>query len=119
MYELYFEIPALPKPTNRLNSLHWTVKGKLVKEWHEWVRLSVGIKRPTTPLVRAALTCIRYSSVCPDYDGLVSSFKHVIDGLVVCGVLEDDSMAHIGMPSFLWHKVAPKKGAISVTVMQI
>jgi hypothetical protein len=76
-------------------------------------------KRPKEPYKKASLTLIRCSSVCPDADGLVQSFKAVIDALVFNKILEDDSMAHIGMPNYKWLKAKPKQGKIVVSVVPI
>lgn len=119
MYTLNFTILDLPKPVNRTGRLHWAVKNKITKEWHQRVRIEVEtLGAPSTPLKKAFVMCERHSAVCPDYDGLVSSFKHVIDGLVVTGVLEDDSMKHIGMPEFKWFKTKRGEGYIRVCVVE-
>lgn len=76
----------------------------------------IGAKKPATPLERARLVLTRFSSVAPDPDGLVSGFKHVIDGLVQCGVLSNDRYDNIGMPDYRWQKVPPKAGRIRVEV---
>lgn len=76
-------------------------------------------KRPPEPLKYARLTLVRFSSVCPDFDGLVSSWKPVIDGLIHARIIEDDSMKNIGMPKFHWEKAPPKKGWILVRVEEL
>jgi Holliday junction resolvase RusA-like endonuclease len=76
-------------------------------------------KRPPAPLKRAKLTLVRYSSVSPDFDGLVSSWKAPIDGLIHAGVIEDDSMEHIGVPAFHWEKAPPKRGKIFIGVEEM
>jgi hypothetical protein len=118
-YILEFEIHELPKPINAQTSFHWRKKGQIVKEWHKKVHYACLYHRPKFPLVRAQLRLTRFSSRCPDYDGLVSSWKHVIDGLVICGILSDDTMDVIGMPVFLWEKYKPKQGKIHVRVEEI
>jgi hypothetical protein len=65
------------------------------------------------------LTLTRGSSVQPDYDGLVSGFKHVIDGLVLAKVLINDDQETIGIPEYKWVKADPKEGFIRVTVEEI
>lgn len=117
-YYLTFTIDDLPKLTNRINNLHWRGRQKLSKYWHQRVAYAVALWRPKAPLPKATLRCERFSSVAPDYDGLVGSFKYVIDALVVCGVLEDDSLAHIRIPEFSWQKCKPGKGYIRVTVAE-
>lgn len=75
--------------------------------------------KPKWPLKKAKLTLIRYSSVCPDSDGLVSGFKHIIDGLVIGRVLVNDKFENIGMPTYLWEKAAPRGGRIRVIVEEV
>jgi hypothetical protein len=118
-YKLTFIIHELPKPVNRLSGNHWGLYKKYREYWHALVSHCVTGKKPKAPLKRAQLTLVRYSSVAPDYDGMVSSWKPVIDGLVKTGVLEDDSMAHIGIPRFEWEKAKPKAGKIFVGVEEL
>lgn len=111
---LEFEIQGLPKMTNA-SRVHWTKKMKEAKKWKALVYEQVSLAR-WTPINKANLTLIRFSSVEPDFDGLVSSFKHVIDGLVEAGVLENDKVSNIGQPKYAWQKCAPKMGKIRVKV---
>ncbi len=76
-------------------------------------------RRPRRPLKRARVTCIRYSSVSPDSDGLVTGFKPLIDGLVACGVLENDRYENIGMPDYRHVPVPPKKGRVVIIVEEL
>lgn len=80
---------------------------------------AMGITRPPIALNKAKLTLTRFSSMKPDQDGLVSSFKHVVDGLVECGVLVDDSMDIIGMPEYKHEPAKPKFGKIQIEVQEI
>lgn len=52
----------------------------------------------------------------PDYDGLVSGFKHLIDALTEAGIIADDSMNVIGMPTFKWEKAPVGKGNVEIQV---
>lgn len=115
-YSIDFQIDMLPKPVNRQVSMHWAVKAKYVREWHGLVALSVGARKPSAPLERAKLTLRRFSSVEPDFDGLVSSFKPVVDGLIACGVLADDKVSNVGQPEYRWEKCKPRNGCITVRV---
>lgn len=116
-YYLEIELDGLPKRYNEL-ARKAGFKQKM-GERRKWVgaigRATFG-KRPKKPLEKARVKCIRFSSVCPDYDGLVSSFKFVIDALVELGILVDDNMQVIGMPEFVWEKAPPKKGKIKIIV---
>lgn len=74
---------------------------------------------PPRPLTKAKLTLIRHSSRCPDYDGLVVSFKPVVDALKKCGIIADDSMSVIGKPTYEWKKIGVREGKIAVIVDEI
>lgn len=116
MYHLEISLPILPKSVNQKSGRHWQVVKQERDKIKNLIAFATTKKRPSSPLKKAYLVCTRFSSVCPDYDGLVSTFKHVIDGLVEAGILEDDSMDHIGMPEFHWKKAKPKEGHITVVV---
>lgn len=50
-------------------------------------------------------------------DGLVSGFKHVIDGLVVAGVIVDDKPSVIGQSQYRWtYRPSKQGGMISVKI---
>ena len=116
-YRLEFTLDGLPATTNSMGRKHWAVKAKEARVWKArvgWVAKKQGL--PKAPLSKAHLTLIRLSAISPDADGLVSSFKHIIDGLVAIGVLENDKMANIGMPDYVWEKCSRGKGSIRVIV---
>lgn len=115
-YDLSFEIPKLPPTINLIGRSHWAVEASNARKWKSYVALAVGRKLPSSPLERAKITLIRHSSNEPDYDGLVSSMKATIDGLVGCGVLKNDKMSNIGVPNYLWRKARRGEGKISVIV---
>lgn len=72
--------------------MHWSRRQKLRTEY-EWVVSAAKLPRLAGP-VRLVLT--RYSTGPQmDYDNLVSTGKLLIDALVNCGILPDDSPAVI------------------------
>lgn len=122
---LEFEINGLPKMSNDgLRGTHWSVKKKEADNWKRAVNnevvhyFSFPETRDKFPgsMEKAKLILTRFSSTSPDPDGLVSGFKHVVDGLVEAGVLKNDKISNIGMPEYRWEKCAPKKGKIRVEV---
>lgn len=119
MYELEIEIKGLPKLINQLAWEHWTKKKKHNDLWKKNVALAVGLNKPEKPLEKAKLTLTRYSSREPDFDGLVSSWKSLIDSLVICGVLKDDTQKVIGQSEFLWEKTSPKNGRVRIKIMEV
>ncbi len=118
-YRLEINIEGLPKPTNASRSQGWRKRYKEDKEWKRSVWLNVFNKLPWAPLDVAKLTLTRFSSSEPDYDGLVSSFKVIIDALVEAGVLANDKRQNIGVPTYLWEKAPKERGKIKIEVESV
>lgn len=115
-YKLEFTLDGLPQTPNSLLGAHWRVRSGHAKRWERAVWAKCWHLRPSEPLNKAKLRLTRFSSASPDYDGLVGSFKPVIDGLVRVGILSDDTMEVIGVPEYKVEKIGPKKGRIKVEV---
>lgn len=116
-YRLYLRLEGLPQRVNQNGRKHWAVKAKEARFWRSLVESKVTLSmRPKYPLKQAKVKVTRHSSNCPDFDGLVSSFKHVIDGLMDASVIEDDNFGVIGMPEFCWVKAARGAGFIEIEV---
>jgi Holliday junction resolvase RusA-like endonuclease len=118
-YLLEFQLPGLPETTNEILSMRLRMRLRCKRIWKRTVWLLVVGKRPASPLKRARLTLIRCSSTRPDSDGLVSSFKHVIDGLVEARVLENDRYENIGFPNYAWEKAPSGKGHCKIRIEEI
>jgi hypothetical protein len=119
-YSLEFRIEGLPKTTNAKRGFgHWAQYYRESVKWKKEIIPYLVSKKPPSPLQKARLTLTRWSSVRPDHDGLVSSFKHVIDGLVDAGVLVNDKFENIGQPDYRWEKAPQGKGFITVVVQQV
>jgi Holliday junction resolvase RusA-like endonuclease len=123
VYHIKFEMQGLPETTNKVRRHgHWSKTHKSRKMWKAMVPLCMlefGHRKPRQPLTRAKLVLTRYSSVRPDFEGLVSTFKGILDGLVECGVLIDDNMGVIGQPEYHWVKAPAGKGKISIEVQEV
>ncbi len=118
MYNLKFRIDGLPKTRNSIAERRWTRKREADK-WHDLVLLSIGRKdKPLIPLEKVDLHLIRASSSMPDYDGLVSSFKFVIDALVKLNIIVDDNLKVCAQPLYEWTKTKQKQGYIEVEVKE-
>ena len=114
---LTFEINELPPLTNQRHINNWRAHHAVTRKWKERAAMeALCLKGTMSPLPRAHLVLTRYSAVPPDSDGLVGSFKNVIDGLVVAKVLVDDKFVNIGMPTYLWEKAPRRGGRIKVSV---
>lgn len=115
-YRIGFELPGLPKTTNKTKGSSWWAVNAERKYWKDYVYHVLVHALPCKPLEKAKIRCVRYSSSAPDFDGLVSSFKPVIDGLTQCGVIIDDNMDVIGVPEFEWVSCKRGEGRIEVWV---
>jgi len=118
-YKLEFELAGLPKRSNQLLRKHRGIVAQERNKWHEQIYTITRIYSPKKPLIYAEISLIRYSSICPDYDGLVSSFKYIIDALIEGGIIKDDKYINIKMPSFHWVKAKRNQGKIRVKVESI
>lgn len=116
-YRLEIEIPGLPKTVNELGRKHWAVKKKHNDVWNAAISANTVGRRPQKPLRQALVILTRYSSVEPDFDNLVNSFKCVIDSLIKCGVLDDDNPKTIGHPVYMWSKCKRKDGKIKIEIV--
>ena len=120
-YSLIMEIGGLPRMTNASGRpQHWAIKAKEKTAWKNAIALLVPfVKRPPAPISRARLVLTRFSTVSPDSDGLVSGFKHVIDGLVDIRILKNDKVVNIGMPEYRWKKAKPNHGKIRIELYEL
>lgn len=116
---IVFELPGLPKTTNSGGRAHWAAMAREARFWTRCVFFAVRPYKPRTPFSKAELCLTRFSATEPDFDGLVSSFKHVIDGLIGAGVIANDKPSAIGQPQYHWAHAPRGKGKIQVKVREI
>jgi Holliday junction resolvase RusA-like endonuclease len=116
---IIFVIKDLPKMPNTLIRKHWAIVTKEKNKWHGLVKLYLRHNVPVAPFKKAKLTLIRFSTRAPDYDGLVGSFKYVVDGLVKAGVIIDDKVSVIGHSQYKWEKCKKLEARIEVTIEPI
>lgn len=102
-----FELDVLPKS---LNSKLRTNRFKLHSENKKFDFIIANILHnviPLEPYKKAHISVIRYSYRMLDFDGLVGSLKPVIDAIVSCGLIVDDSWKVLG-PWSVDQKFRPK-----------
>lgn len=116
-YLLEFSIPGLPGTPNARE--HHMAKARHVKDWRTKVYAKAWPHAPAQPLTQARITFTRVSSVEPDYDNLVASFKACMDGLRQARVIVDDKRVNVGRPEYLWERCKPKAGHIRVRVESV
>jgi len=123
MYILDFEIPALPDLQAAAAKGHWRTRHRETKRWHERVRAIVMGDHylPEAPLKRARVLYERHSAHRCDPANLPASFKAIEDGLVRCGVLEDDKAENYegGAPTWRWVKAKRGEGFVRVRVEEV
>lgn len=118
MYSLKLVFNNLPKQTNAMSSFGWKQKMIEARRWKNAVVSECSGRAPKKPLEKVSLVLTRFSSREPDWDGLVSGFKHVIDGLKLAGIIIDDRMSVIGQPTYKWEKTSKGLGKIQVEVYE-
>lgn len=116
-----FELIGLPRTNASDRRNHWVaVKEKTAWKQHTLAALmacrDLHASRAELPLAQAKLRLTRYSAREPDYDGLVASFKYIVDALVDGGVIADDKPSVIGQPEYRWEHAPPKHGRVRVEV---
>lgn len=117
-YQIELSIPVLPKL--QPEGIHHMKVAKYRKDWHDLVFWHLKtVKRPPTPLSRVAITFTRYSEQRPDYGNLVNSFKAVLDGLIVHGIITDDN-PDVVEDQYLWSKTRrADQNKITIALMSI
>ena len=110
-----FHILGLPQMTNSIGRSHWSKKFKEARKWKSLV-FTHCLKAKITQLElnRAVLTLTRHSTKEPDFDGLVSGFKHVIDGLVEAKVIISDKPSVLEGTTYRWEK--RKAGGVTIRI---
>jgi hypothetical protein len=114
------EINQLSKIITNGQKGSWKSSWAESRKWHRLIAEALILNKVqlNEPLTKAHLRLTRHSSVEPDFDGLVSSFKHVIDGLVRAGILTNDKISNIGQPEYFWQKAKPNNGKIIIEVFR-
>lgn len=102
--------------SNQLLRGGWPIKAAHAKRWKGAVALAVRNLAPARPLKTATLTLVRVSASEPDYDGLVSGFKPIIDGLVASRIIETDKRSCIGVPKYEWRKGKRGQGSMLIRI---
>lgn len=90
-YSLVLTIPFLPIGFNEALTKNKLAYNELKATWHQIIFLYSRGKTPPTPLTKVKLTLTRFAHRTMDYDGLVSSFKAPVDGLVHAKILKNDT----------------------------
>lgn len=79
-YWLQMVIPGAPKTPNEIYGANKFIKHRNAVSWKQAVYLMARGHEPEKPLTKAKIFLRRFGPVKMDFDGLVGSFKPVIDG---------------------------------------
>lgn len=125
-----FMLPMETPSNNVIKGMHWMAYRKLRMTWRIKVlaRAMQG-RRPTEPIVKAALVVIRHCSGELDWDNALGGLKPLQDCLVTCkpkvnpdglGFIADDNPKNMPYPPFMQQVVAPPgKGFTEVFIYRL
>lgn len=111
-------IQGLPPLPNATNSMHWTKKAKLKRDWGQAVTNEIFADMlPLQPYKKAKIHYTihfgRQGRVDPDNLAFCVT-KPSLDALVQAGVLEDDSIDHVTL-SYEYTREKPRRFEITIT----
>ena len=112
-YRLELTVPGLPPMNTATTRRHWSHGAKVAVRWRQIIAALVGRKKPAVPLPFATVILTRCSSVEPDYDNLVISFKPVIDAFKHAGVIAGDGSEHL-LRHYFWNFAPRGKGQLHI-----
>lgn len=119
MYRLELFIKQLPSLLNVTMRNHYWSRKKENDYYYSLINHLARYQKPKNPLKCALISLTRYSPRVPDYDGVVGSFKACVDGLVRCGVLDDDNYNITGPWIVTWQKAKKTEQGIKIIVEEI
>ena len=115
---------TLTLPFNRPLSLndrgHWARRAKETNAWRDtaWA-LARSARLPRLDTFTVVLHYAPRTKGRRDVDNLVISLKHVVDGLVVAGVCEDDDSTRYRLSSPIIHPATGEPGRLWVDVIDL
>ncbi len=118
MYKLYLQLDQVPKSLNKKLRSNRFKNNRENLTWDLMIEYECKDKLPKYPLKKATISILRHSHRTLDYDGLVGSMKPVVDALVSCGVLKDDTWNILGKWNVSQKFRAKKEGQILEILVQ-
>lgn len=119
LYSLTFTINVLPITLNEALSKSWRKRHTSFELIHNLVHLKSRDKKPLEPIKKAHISLTRYSSGTLDRDNMFFTFKPVIDGLVMAGVIIDDGFDQVKELTPIQIKSKRKEARIEVLVQEL
>ncbi len=116
-YKLFLQLTCLPKSLNKKFTSNKWGRDRENREFDMLVACEFAMKpKPSAPLERVKLSFVRHSHRMLDYDNCVGSLKPVVDALVSCGCLSDDTWKVTG-PWDVTQKFRSKKDGPLLEIM--
>ena len=104
---------------NKFLRMHYRKRMKVIESIDLCVAAAFRGMGPEEPLDRYRVQFVRASSSEPDYDGLVGSFKVVMDSIRKLRVIKDDKLSNSGNWEVSWQKEKPRAGWIAITISEL
>ena len=95
MYRLEFILHTTPLTLNEVMSKGWKPRHFNFEKVKDEIRLLTLGKRPEAPIKKASVYIRRFSPRKLDRDNFIFTFKPILDGLVGCGIIEDDGFDQV------------------------
>lgn len=89
-YLLELKLCWLPTGLNKKLNQHFRKRNEENQNWHSEIFYYTRGKQPPSPLRKCKISLVRYCKDPLDYDNLTASFKPIVDGLKVAGIIVDD-----------------------------
>ena len=111
-------IPCVPLSLNRLYSMHWSKRHRLLQEWIDevWIALKKDEIRIDKPFKRARVRVRYYFRDRKRRDKENYAPKMIVDALRYNGIIEDDSIKHIDLD---WEILQGKFARTEIEVQEI
>lgn len=113
-----FDIKGIPPLVSNGSHGSWQLAARIKRTWKAKLAREMVGHAPMVPFERLRATFTRFSSVEPDEDNLIISFKPVRDALVKYGFVVDDRRANLEA-HYRWEHAPAKHGRIRVEVEEI
>jgi hypothetical protein len=94
-FSLSFTLSVLPLTLNEMMGKHWRTRHSNFDLIHNLIAVVTRRKKPAEPIKKARITVTRYSSGTLDRDNMYFTFKPIIDGLVMAGIIIDDGFDQV------------------------
>lgn len=120
-YSLRIELPGAPA-MNTADGTHWRKRKRQKDLWIKATSIAArNAGLPSEPLRRARVRIVRRTAAprAPDFENLAQGGKWILDGLVRCGVLEDDHQGVIGQPVYDWERAPRGRKSVVVEVEEV